>query len=267
MHRLTLLILVSLSLLFSVPCLHGAQPSGREIMENVQKRNTGISSSAEVKMTLINEDGSSRVRQMKILSKKFPQYTSRAIYFRAPADVQGTSFLVRDYHAAKQETDQWLYLPALQKTKRIATSDKSGSFMGSDLRYGDMDKDSLDQSSFRLVKEAMVNGQPVWIIEAIPKTDEYALKKGYTKSLLLVRKDTNLIIRSVNWLLDSNRIRYMDVMELTQDSGIWAPTRVRIWTTENKKTIHQTLLETTDIRFNLELADELFSLRQLERGL
>ena len=216
-------------------------------------------------MTLINEDGSSRVRQMKILTKQFPQYMARAISFQAPADVQGTSFLVHDYHDSTQDTDQWLYLPALQKTKRIATRDKSGSFMGSDLRYGDMDKDSLAHSTYRLVKEAVVKGHPVWIIEAIPKTDEYALKKGYTKSLLLVRKDNYCLIRSVNWLLDSNRIRYMDVIEHTQESGIWAPTRVRIWTTENKKTIHQTLLESSNIRFNLDLADELFSLRQLER--
>ena len=266
MHRIIFQPLVILFLLFPVPQLYGAQPSGLEIMGKVHRRETGTSSSAEVTMTLINEDGSRRVRQMKILSKQFPQFMARTIYFQAPADVQGTSFLVHDYHDTNRDTEQWLYLPALQKTKRLATSDKSSSFMGSDLRYGDMDKDTLDQSTYRLVKEGMVHSQPVWIIEAIPKTDAYALKKGYTKSLLLVRKDNNLIIRSVNWLLDSNRIRYMDVMELTQDSGIWAPTKVRIWTTENKKTIHQTYLETVNIRFNLELADELFSLRQLERG-
>ncbi len=247
-------------------CPLAAQPSALEIMQQVQQRDTGSSSTAEVEMTLISQNGSRRVRQLKLFSKTYELFTSRSIYFQAPADVHGTAFLIRDYKAADQEDEQWLYLPALRKTKRISTSDKGGAFMGSDLNYADMGSDSLDESTYTLVKEDMVDGHPVWVIEAHPTTEEYALKKGYTKSLLLIRKDNYVIVRSVNWLLNSTRMRYMNVVELEKIDSIWAPTMVRIWTTENRTTIHQTLLQTRNLRFNVDLSDDLFSLRQLETG-
>ena len=258
-------LLLCLSILL-LPGTLAAQPSALDIMQKVQQRATGNSSMAEVEMTLINQNGSRRVRQMEMFSKRYEQFTSRSIYFQAPADVYGTAFLIRDYTETEQEDEQWLYLPALRKTKRISTQDKGGSFMGSDLNYADMGSDSLDESTYTFVKEGVVNEHPVWIIEAQPNTQEYALKKGYTKALLLIRKDNHVIVRSVNWLLNSSRIRYMDVIKLEQTDSIWAPTMVRIWTTENQTTTHQTILQTRNLRFNTDISDDVFSLHQLEKG-
>ena len=73
-----------------------------------------------------------------------------------------TGFLTYDYDDPVRDDDQWLYLPALKKTKRIATGDKSGSFMGSDFSYADLTSRELDRYDFRLMKQAEVNGVAVW---------------------------------------------------------------------------------------------------------
>ena len=52
--------------------------------------------------------------------------------------MKNTGFLTYDYDASGKDDDQWLYLPALGKTKRIASSDQSGAFMGSDFNYSDL---------------------------------------------------------------------------------------------------------------------------------
>ena len=66
-----------------------------------------------------------------------------------------------DRYDDEKDDDQWLYLPALKKTKRIASGDKSGSFMGSDFTYADMTTRNLDNYDYTLLKEDLLNDVPV----------------------------------------------------------------------------------------------------------
>ena len=94
------------------------------------------------------------------------------IFFLSPADVKNTAFLSYDYDSADRDDDQWLYLPALKKHKRIAGGDKSGSFMGSDFSYSDISKPALDRYTYTRMGESEVDGVPVWQVEAIPNKKE-----------------------------------------------------------------------------------------------
>ena len=123
-------------------------------------------------MVLIDKSGHERARKIRSFNKDKGEDKMRIMFFLEPADVKDTGFLTYDYDDAKKDDDQWLYLPALRKTKRIASSDKSGSFMGSDFNYSDMTRKDLDAYDFKILKEEEVRGARSWVIEATPKTRE-----------------------------------------------------------------------------------------------
>lgn len=267
-----LTLLASLMFLFSlVVCIPGLcfsqQLDGKDIMQLVDARQQGDTIAATIEMILIGNDGNRRVRRMKTFTKHGDNLTRKIILFLAPADVKGTALLTFDYRTADQEDDQWIYLPALHKTKRISAGNRSGSFMGSDFSYGDLTGKAIDAYSYTVLKEQQIDGHQVWIIEAIPKDNETITLYGYSKSLLIVRQDNFVVIRAVHWLKNKNTLKYNEVIKLEEIDGIWVPLEVRAKTVSNNKTIHQTIIITKDIKLNQPLNEELFTKRRIEQGL
>jgi hypothetical protein len=251
---------------FLAPPLFAA-PSGREIMERVDRRDDGDNEIRDMEMTLIDKRGRQRLRILRAFRRDQGADTQTIMFFLSPADVKETGLLIYDYDDSDKDDDQWLYLPGLKKTKRIASTDKSGSFMGSDFTYADMTDRDLDDYDYRLMKEADVNGTKVWQIEAVPRTRKEIDETGYTKSVLFVRQDNDVTIRSVHWLKKKNRLKYYDVKELSRIDGIWVPTEMHMTTKRGKSTVHKTVLKARNLRFNQELDPSQFSVRKLEAGL
>ena len=165
-------------------------PRARAAMEKVDARDDGDNQTGEMQMILIDKNGNERVRKIAAFIKDKGKDVYRLLFFQHPADVKDTALLTYDYDDPKRDDDQWLYLPALQKTKRIATSDKSGSFMGSDLNYSDMTTWDLENYDFRFYEkgeESEVRGQKVLVIWATPRSEEVIDETGYEKSLLFIR--------------------------------------------------------------------------------
>ncbi len=241
-------------------------PEARKIMEKVDARDDGDNQSAEMEMILIDKRGNKRIRRIQTFTKDFGEDTYRIMFFLAPADVKNTGFLTYDYDDPAKDDDQWLYLPALRKSKRIASSDKSGSFMGSDFSYADMTSRDLEDYDYTLKKEMQVKGHDVWIIESVPRSKQVIKETGYTKSLLFVRKDNYVVIRAVNWLKKGKKLKYMEITDLRQIDGIWTPAAMQMTTKKGKTTLHKTILNFRNIRFNQDLDKNLFTVRRLEKG-
>lgn len=279
-HRRKITALASISLLLlagaaassdpdapsPAPSSQNELPTGRQVMDWVDERDDGDNSISQLKMILIDKRGKERVRIMRNITKDRGKDTLALIFFVSPADVKNTGFLNFDYDDADRDDDQWLYLPALKRTKRIAGGDKSGSFMGSDFSYADMSSPPLDRYSFTLMGEAEVKNVPVWQIESIPNEKE-SKKTGYTKSVNFVRQDNHVLIRSVIWLKKGKRLKYMNVDKLELIDGIWVPTEITMSTRKGKKVLHKTRLEVSNVKFNQPLDENMFSIRRLEKGL
>jgi len=232
--------------------------NGREIMEKVNARDTGDRSISEMEMILIDKKGKKRVRKLKTYGLEQGNHSKSLMFFISPADVKNTGFLTYDYDESGKDDDQWLFLPALKKTKRIAASNKSGSFMGSDLNYSDMTSPDLDLYDYTLMKETEVKGQKVWQIKAVPKTKDEAKKSGYSKS----------VVRGVRWVHKKKRNKYLDVRKLEKIDGIWVSTEMHVTTKSGKKTLHKTIMKQKNIHFNQdEVNENLFTVRRLEKGL
>ena len=141
-----LLGLVTLILVLTLtPSSGWAQdPKAREIMEKVDARDDGDNMTSDTEMVLIDKDNRERVRKIRSFQKDKGDDQWRLMFFLEPADVKDTVLLSYDFYDPDKDDDQWLYLPALRKTKRIASSDKSSAFMGSDFSYADMTRWALD---------------------------------------------------------------------------------------------------------------------------
>ena len=260
--------LLGLLVFFLIPCLpritFADDARAREIMEKVDARDDGDRRTADMEMILIDKGGKKRVRKLRSFSMDKGKDTLRLLFFRSPADVKDTAFLTYDYRETDKDDDQWLYLPALRKTKRIATSDKKGSFMGSDFSYADMNKRNLEQYDYTLLKETKVGNVGVWLIQTVPRTKKVIDEYGYTKSVVFVRKDNFVVIRVVNWVKEGKRFKYMDVKRLELIDGIWVGTEVHMTTKKSKRTIHKTILKNHNVKFNQDLEEGTFTVRRME---
>lgn len=261
-----LTLLAWMSVVMTDAPVNAGDLSARQIMEFVDARDDGDNSTQDLEMILIDKRGHERVRKLRNFGRDQGEDEYSILFFLSPADVEDTGFLTYDYDEPERDDDQWLYLPALNRTKRIASSDKSGSFMGSDFSYADMTDRPLDQYQYKLMKETEVGGHPVWQIEAVPITEHEKDETGYTKSVLFVRKDNYVVVRSVAWVKKGKRLKYFDVKKLEQIDGIWVATDMTMTTKKGKKTLHKTLLRARNVHFNQDLNPDFFTVRQLEKG-
>ena len=261
------LIVAGAIIIFSNVICAGTPPDARWVMEQVDARDDGDNMVVDSTMILIDKKGKERIRELKIFSKDKGEDTLKMNFFLAPADVKGTGFLTHDYYSGDKDDDQWLYLPDLRKTKRIATSDKSSSFMGSDFSYADMTRRVVDEWNYKFLKEDSVDGHQVWLIEAIPVSKAVENRYGFKKSILFIRQDIFIEVRAIHVMQDGKEVKYMEVKNLEQIDGIWVAAERWMKTTRNKKTLHRTKLIWNNIRFNQDLDESFFSVRQLEKGL
>ena len=264
-YILSTLLAVTLGLFVATPKAQAL--TAREIMEKVDARDDGDNMTSDVKMILIDKQENKRIREMKVFTRDKGKDTLKMQFFLSPADVKDTAFLTYDYYEGGRDDDQWLYLPDLHKTKRIATSDKSSSFMGSDFSYADMTRRVVDEWKYKIIKESEVNGQKVWLIEAVPASKAVEDRYGYLKSVLFIRQDIFMGVRAVHWLKEGKKIKYQENLKIKQIDGIWVATELHAKTTKNKVTLHKTVMEYTNIKYNQDLDDALFSVRNLEKGI
>ena len=242
-------------------------PKAREIMTKVDERDDGDNSIADMEMILIDKRGKKRIRKLKTFTKDKGEDKQRIMFFLKPADVKNTGFLTYDYDDPDRDDDQWLYLPALKKTKRIATSDKSGSFMGSDFSYADMTSRDLEDYDFKLLKETEVNDVITWLIESVPRSKEIIDEIGYTKSILFVRQDNYVVIRAVHFVKEGKKLKYFDIKKLELIDNVWTGTELHMTTKKAKKTLHKTIMKFHNMKYNQNLDESMFTVRRLEKGL
>ncbi len=238
-----------------------------EIAKKVDERDTGDKSISTMEMILIDKHGNKRIRNMKNYSMDKGEDSQTVIFFLSPADVRNTAFLTYDYDDSSKDDDQWLYLPALKKTKRIASSDKSSSFMGSDFTYSDMTSRDINDYTYRIAKETTVRDHKVWVMESIPKTDKTIDETGYVKSYMFVRQDNFVVVRALHILKEGGKKKYLDVKKLEKIDGIWVATEIEMKTSQDKNTLHRTILKLDNVKFNQDLDDAFFSVRRIEKGI
>ena len=139
---------------------------------------------AEQTMILRNKHGQESRRQLRVRVLEVPEDGDKVLFvFDQPRDVQGTAFLI---HAHRENPDdQWLYLPALKRVKRISSSNQSGSFMGSEFAYEDMNPQEVEKYTYRYLRDGPCGNLTCTVIERFP-TDK---KSGYSRQVIWQDRD------------------------------------------------------------------------------
>ena len=117
-------------------------PSADDIIAQVNARDDGEQVTRTLRMELIDRRGKSRVRETMGYRRYYGEEKRTVIFYQSPTNVKGTGFLTYDYPEADKDDDQWLYLPALRKVRRISAADRGDYFLGTDFTYEDIKKES-----------------------------------------------------------------------------------------------------------------------------
>jgi len=269
--RLTTLGLLLCGLTAPVPAL-ALSPTETDpsvIMHEVEQRETGDKQTGHLQITIQDKAGRERTRSLMSRAMHFDGGTKQLLIFEAPADVRGAGLLSIDYADGDATDDQWLYLPSLGRTTRIASGDKSGSFMGTDLTYSDMTQKDPDAYDYVMVDaNADVDGEACWQIEARPKTDKEQSETGYLKTQLWVSKDKGMAVRIKAWVISGKRLKYTQFGDFKQIDGIWIPHKVTVRTMREGAMESQSVLQFTDLKLNQpDVTDADFTEARLERGI
>ncbi len=180
-----LLIIMLLALLPFELFAATAEERGFEIAQEADRRDSGWKDSiANIIMTLRNKQGAESVRENRSRALEMIGDGDKSIIvFDSPADVKGTAFLSHTH--VKKSDDQWLFLPALKRIKRISSSNKSGPFMGSEFSYEDISSQELEKYRYKYLNDEIVEGRDAFVIERFPEYE----KSGYSKQVVWVDKE------------------------------------------------------------------------------
>ncbi len=174
----------------AVRAADSAEEAGIKIATEARERAKGfVNSVADLTMILRNKRGQESRRQLRIKTIEVEGDGDRSMFvFDKPRDVKGTAFLV---HAHREKADeQWLYLPALKRVKRISSSNQSGSFMGSEFSYEDMGAPEVEKYTHRFLRNEPCGDLECSVSERIPVNK----KSGYTRQVVwLDRKELRTI--------------------------------------------------------------------------
>ena len=156
-----------------------AAARGLEIAIEAERRDTGFGDfMANITMTLRNRHGGSSERRMRVRTLEQQDDGDKSlIIFENPGDVKGTSFLSFTHKTATD--DQWLYLPEWKRVKRIASSNKSGPFMGSEFAYEDISSQEVEKYTYQFIREETLDDRNHFVVERDPVDP----KSGYSRQL------------------------------------------------------------------------------------
>ncbi|MGV6827567.1 MAG: outer membrane lipoprotein-sorting protein [bacterium] len=177
--------LVAIGLLFSETILaETAEEKGLAIAVEGDRRDTGFQNfTAEMTMLLRNKQGEESLRNMKTRVLEVEGDGDKTlIVFDKPKDVKGTALLTFTHKV--EPDDQWLYLPALKRVKRISSKNKSGPFMGSEFAYEDLASQEVEKYTYKYLRDEQLEGMDMFVVERDP-VDE---NSGYTRQLVWVDK-------------------------------------------------------------------------------
>lgn len=188
-------------------------------------------SSSIMTMTLLNAKGQTRIRQMKSISLEKDGGDKSLIEFLSPADVKGTKFL--NYEHAKKDDDQWLYLPALKRVKRISSKNKSGSFMGSEFSYEDLSSFNIDKYDFKKEEaiKVILNGKEVYKVQRIPNY-KYS---GYTKQVSYIDVNTFLNYQVDYYDRKKSLLKSAYFSEYKKINGVYRVGKIHVKNFQNNK--------------------------------
>ena len=261
LKNMTLPVLSLALVLFSFNTIaETAEEKGLSIAVEGDKRDTGFNdSTANMVMELRNKQGDSSVRHIRIKTLEIIGDGDKSMsIFDKPADVKGTAFLT--FSHTKKADEQWLFLPALKRVKRINSKNKSGPFMGSEFAYEDLASQEVDKYTYKYLKDETFNGVDCFVIERYPAYEH----SGYTRQVAWVNKAEYCPEKIVFYDRKNSLLKTLTYDGYHQFlNKFWRPDVMNMI---NHQTEKSTSLKWENYKFKTGLSDRNFNKNSLKRA-
>ncbi|WP_199610180.1 outer membrane lipoprotein-sorting protein [Flocculibacter collagenilyticus] len=232
---------------------------GYNIAVALDTRDAGFQdSSAKLSMILKNGQGAETVRELDIkVLENTDDGDKSLIKFDFPADIKGTSLLT---HPLRTKTDdQWLFLPAVNRTKRISSRNKSGAFMGSEFSFEDMTNKNVEDYTYNYITtEACSDTTNSTIASQCDVIERFPVDKhsGYSKQKMWIEQADKKIYKIEYYDRKSTLLKVFTATDFKlYDNKYWRANKVEM---HNVQTNNATALEYSSIQFALGLTDREF---------
>ena len=227
---------------------------GMAIAKMVDERKAPQDIVSKTTMLLTNSKG--KTRTSTILSKSINNSSKQILWFLNPADDKGVAFLKIEHVDKADEMRMWL--PAFKKVRRISSSKKGDSFMGSDLSYEDMTSRALDENNYKRLENDMIDGKECFVLEVVPNAE---IKSTYSKHISWVEKETLIAIKEESYDLGGN-LRKKKMFLFKTLSGYNVISNIFV---EDIQKNHTTKLTMDDIKVDSDIDESLFQEKNLKR--
>ena len=258
--------LIAIMLLLSTTGKSQNLPSGLSIAKKTYAKNEGVSLKRKLTMELKDKRGKVRIRETTSLRRYFNKERRLAIFYLTPTSVKGTAFLTFDYPEASKDDDQWLYLPALRKTRRISASNRGDYFLGTDLTYEDIKLEtriSKEDYNYKTINTEEIEGHKCYVVEGTPKDKKIAKELGYSKVIYWVDAKLWMLRKADSWDVAGNKLKTVEIKDFRKIQGIWTYHNIHV---NNYKTKHETIFKFSEIDFKTDLDEEIFTKESLVNG-
>ena len=237
-----------------------AEERGLEIATEADRRDEGFDDfRADMQMILRNRQGDESTREIRVWGLEVKNDGDKGLsIFDEPADVKGTAMLT--YSHKTEPDDQWLFLPALKRVKRIASRNKSGPYMGSEFAYEDLGSQEIEKYTYKYLRDENYDGMDCFVIERDP-VDKYS---GYKRQVVWIDKQEyrplkiefydrkNALLKT---LINTGYKKYLE--------NHWRPDEMFM---ENHQTGKTTKIIWRNYRFRTGLSDDDFQVNDLKRA-
>ncbi|MDR2629396.1 MAG: outer membrane lipoprotein-sorting protein [Spirochaetaceae bacterium] len=245
------------SLVFGASFLYAQDAAS--IMKTARDRINADTTSTRSRMVITAKDGSTSERIIDQYSKDGPHGSRMIIVFQRPANVAGTRFLTMDNAAGGE--DRWIFLPSLGKVRRVAASEGSGNFMGTDFSYDDISSmnRNIDLDAHTILREETLNGNPCYVIQSIPKDSGYQ----YSKTISWVDKAQSLIYKSEMYNKRNEPVKVMEISSYKDVQGRLTPVQTKVSTLASgtSTTIYMDI-----VKYDDPIPEGVFTTAYLETG-
>lgn len=237
-----------------------AMQQGYAIAQEAYRRSSGyVDSEESFTMVLRDKRGRERLRTMRL--KTFERSDDgdwRLTVFDEPADVKGTAMLT--YSHGVDPDDQWLYLPALKRVKRISSKNRSGPFMGSEFAFEDMSAFEMAKYSYRYLREEPCGDLHCFVSEWIPLYPH----SGYTRQRVWHDQQEYRVQKVDFFDRQGDHLKTLQLGDYRLlDDLFWRPFH---WQMSNHKTGRTTLLNYNSIDLGVGLTERDFDQNALKRA-
>jgi len=250
-----------LILLFPISTLAGTdEEKGLAIAIEADKRDSGYgNSTATMLMILRNRHGQESRREMRYRTLEIPGDGDKSLtIFDSPRDVKGTAFL--NYTHKNTDDDQWLYLPALKRVKRISSRNKSGSFMGSEFAYEDIASQEIEKYTYKWLRDVLFENMQCFVVARYPVDRK---NSGYKRQVIWIDKDEYRTWKVEYYDRKDALLKTLRMSDYKKhNEKYWRPAAMHML---NHQTGKSTELQFSDYRFNVGLTDNDFNKNSLKR--